>query len=183
MSEKIMNKQQAAGMPVAREIQERVTDLLKREVILMREILANMLEEERAFIEKDPKALQNVMMRRDAPLQALMEVREERSEKLHELTSLLTPKESAKSAMNLCSLMEAKGLESFEVVLLQDQIVALIEKMSIQHSSNEHLMEQTVPVWKEMMSGVLTPDYPFLTAMPISEKRKSPILGVMNPET
>lgn len=176
-----MNRQ-LVKVPFVAEIQANVTDLLKREVVLMREILSNMLEEESAFIEKDPKALQDVMIKRDAPLQALMKVREERSEKIREFLHLLDPQEKSVSTKNLISLMDAKGLESCEVSVLQDQLIALIEKMNIQHSSNDNLMMQTSLMWKDMMAGILTPDYSMISPLSQPEKRKAPVLGVMNRE-
>lgn len=164
------------------DVQTEVTDLLKREVVLMREILASMYEEEKALVERDSKALQYLMMQRDAPLQDLMQVREERGQKIHELVSLLNENGHKKkmSAYDLTALLESRGLESCEVMVLRDQIIALIEKMNEQNTTNDHIMQQSVNFWKNLMLGSHPPEY--YPVNPLLEKRKALMLTVINPE-
>lgn len=145
------------------ESQGDVTALLRREVVLMREILSSMYEEERALLEKNPKALQSVMFDRNKPLQDLKDVREEISLKTKGST--------------------VNDFENWEVLLLADQIVALAEKMNAQSASVAHLMEETHPYWKELVQGAFTLDVHHPSAFrAIEQKRKGLMLTVENPE-
>lgn len=169
------------GQPMSKNltlqhVQLEVTGLLKREVDLMREILASMYEEERAIVDQDPRALQMVMQKRDAPLQNLMSVREERGQKIKELLLLL----NGHDKKELTDLLESKGLGSSEVLLLRDQIIALIERMNVQNATIDHLMQRTSHLWKDWMTGSLPSEY--APIFPLMEKRKAIMLTVINPE-
>lgn len=118
------------------ETEERVISLMNREVMLSREILANMHGEERALLSEDDGALEVVLHERSAPLQELMEIREER------LDAELALEQQWGSDVDLkqTSLnINYQDIESFEVLILRDQLVALIEKMNMQQHSNYYL--------------------------------------------
>lgn len=161
--------------PIA-EAREEVINLLKREVVLMREILSSMYEEERALIEKNPKALQEVMLERDKPLQDLKETREDISYKMRNLIGSLKPKKSLKGPSSLLNFLEDSGFETCEVMLLADQIIALIKKMNVQSVSIDHLMQEAHPFWKDLMQGALKVDIHHPTAFRATEEKKRGIM-------
>lgn len=163
------------GRPVA-DVQEEVTLLLKREVVLMREILSSLYEEEKALLEKNPKALQEVMLDRDKPLQDLKEIRAEISEKMRDLILSIFPKGKILKETNLIEFLEDHGFETCEIMLLADQIVALIEKMNIQTISIDHLMQESHLHWKELMQGALIQNSHHPTSFRAYEEKKK---GVM----
>jgi hypothetical protein len=139
-------------------LKEEVTHLLKREVVLMREILSSMCNEERALIEKNPKALQEVMLERDKPLEDLKNLREEISQKfkkfIHSSGLKLKPQEF--TLVDYYKFLDESGFETLEIMLLADQMVALTEKMNLQSLSNTHLMDDYyLGHWQDMMQGSL----------------------------
>jgi hypothetical protein len=135
-----------------------------------------MYEEERALIEKNPKALQEVMLERDKPLQDLKETREEISQKMKDLIGSLRPKKSLKGPSSLLNFLEDNGFETCQVMLIADQIIALIEKMNVQSVSIDHLMQEAHPFWKDLMQGALKVDMHHPTAFRAKEEKKRGIM-------
>jgi hypothetical protein len=163
------------GRPVA-EVQEEVILLLKREVVLMREILSSLYEEEKALLEKNPKALQEVMLERDQPLQDLKDIREEISQKMRDLLFSLKFKTHLNDSISLIGFLEKNGFETCEIMILADQIVALIEKMNKQTLSIDHLMIESSIHWKELMQGAFVHDVHHPSSFRAYEEKKK---GVM----
>ena len=129
-------------------LQELIAKLMTREVILSREILANMRQEEDALLSHDDSALRQIMSKRDAPLQELMSVREDRIDSVKELVHMIhhlkvgqkNPRQLIKEKNEqIASLLDGPGDEGCEVLILRDQLIALIEKMNLQNSSNIQL--------------------------------------------
>ena len=125
------------------DLQGLIARLMAREVILSREILANMRQEEDALLIHDENALRQIMSKRDAPLQELMTVREERIESVKQLAFMtyhLKGRQNIKEEpLTVDNLLDGPGDDGCEVLILRDQLIALIEKMNLQNSSNLQL--------------------------------------------
>jgi hypothetical protein len=93
---------------------------LKQEIGAMREMLANMHQEELSLIAKDRNAWTQVMLERVTILSKLSELRQIRFEATHALESL--------SVADLNAFQE-----DCEILTMRDQLTALIEKMNQLH--------------------------------------------------
>jgi hypothetical protein len=129
------------------QLQTRIAELMSREVALSREILATMYEEEGALLAHDDPALQQIMSKRDLPLQELMKIREERIDSVKQLSQTIIQKDGgngqlvgASEELRASALIDAAGEQSCEVLVLCDQLIALIQKMNAQNTSNNQLI-------------------------------------------
>lgn len=106
---------------------EHLKTFMQKEVGMMREILANMHQEELSLLLHDQRSWTQVMQDRSLMIERLSKFRLER---------LKVTETLEKSAAYL--------LESCEILTLRDQILALLDRMNSQHSRNEQLLEQTL---------------------------------------
>jgi len=144
-----MTDQPMTGNESIDSLQAYIADLMAREVLLSREILSSMREEETALLTHDDSALQETMSKRNAPLQELMSIREDRIISVKELAFLLFKSRSNELAkknqqtepFSFKDLLDLSNVESCEVLVLRDQLIALIEKMNSQNSSNRQLFD------------------------------------------
>ena len=104
---------------------------MKREIETMREILANMHEEEMSLIRKDKNSWSLVMQKRTHLLAQLNDVRKVRLEATQKLESL--------AGGNLEKSLLATDENSCETLFLRDQMLALIDRLNLQNSCNEAL--------------------------------------------
>lgn len=109
-------------------IQEALQTSMKQEIGAMREMLANMQQEELSLLAQDRKAWTRVMMDRVILLSRLSELR-------------------------LCRLQATRELEHIaqsqeidcEILSMRDQLSCLIEKMNEQQHRIQHLEEHGAP--------------------------------------
>lgn len=110
---------------------------MQKEIELMRDVLANLHEEEISLIHKDEPLRKEIVEKRVGLMGNLDIIRQTRKialEKLH----LLTPLASAQE-LSLENILSVEDQESCETFLLRDQILALSSRVQLQLSRNEAL--------------------------------------------
>ncbi len=116
---------------------------MQKEIALMREILANMHEEELSLLASDKKSWVRTMQIRSDMVVELYFLRKERNlltQQLEELTrAQLQRKETP---LSFDELLPVKETSSSEIRSLLDQIIALIDRMNMQNSRNDALFYQ-----------------------------------------
>lgn len=122
------------------KLQEELTECMKKEVGLMREVLANMHQEEVSLIMFDKHSWTKTMQDRFLLIQRLSSLRKTRIETTHSMENLLSSPNTGKK-MPLEKILPESQSESCEIFYLSDQILALTERMNIQHTKNEVLMK------------------------------------------
>lgn len=119
------------------KLQEELTACMKKEVGLMREVLANMHQEEVSLIMFDRTGWTHTMQDRFPLIQRLSSLRKSRLETTQSMEDIL----SSGKKMPLEKILPESQQESCEIFYLSDQILALTERMNIQHTKNESLMK------------------------------------------
>lgn len=124
---------------------DRAHDILKstlqKEVHLMREILANMHEEELSLLLNDKGSWNQVMQHRFGLIERLSTLRIERMEATQRIEDLAQPDSNTKRPLSLEEILPVDEVISCEILSLRDQVLALIERMNKQNSRNEHLFK------------------------------------------
>jgi flagellar biosynthesis/type III secretory pathway chaperone len=115
---------------------------MKKEISMMREILANMHQEEQNLLLGDQEGWNSVMKTRTALVERLGILRRARTEatnKLEELIPTSTKKEKKTPLEQFLALDD----ETYnEILLLRDQISALLERINFQNARNQTLFHQ-----------------------------------------
>jgi hypothetical protein len=113
------------------ELHTQLQELMKREIETMRQLLANLHQEE-MFIVRKEKTYWNQLM-------------EERGNLIHQLADLrqnrLRTGESLGSNTALEEILPPDNENSWEILALRDQILALLDRMNLQTSRNEMLTQ------------------------------------------
>lgn len=122
------------------KLQEELTSCMKKEIGLMREVLANMHQEEVALIMFDKKSLTLTLQERFPLVQRLSSLRMYRLETTRHIEHLLCPQHTRKK-LPIEQILPEHQQESCELIYLTEQIVALVEKMNMQNTKNESLMK------------------------------------------
>lgn len=121
---------------------EKIFDRLKRfmtkEIAMMREILANMHEEELSLLTSDQPGFEKAMQARSDMVIELRSVRSDRNLAIRELES------QAQSRLNRKQLThdDLLPVEESEVRSLLDQLIALVDRLNFQNARNDHLFYQ-----------------------------------------
>ncbi len=110
-----------------KNVQETLQLSMKQEIRAMREMLANMHQEELSILAKDRNAWKQVMMERVSLLARLSELRSVRLEATKQLESM--------DKQTSTHLEE----ENCEILSMRDQLTALVEKMNQQNVRNQNL--------------------------------------------
>ncbi len=100
--------------------EENLIALMQKEIALMREVLANMHEEEISLRMNDKHVWTKVLCQRAEILRLLSPLREKRIE-------------ASKG------FKKEVEMDHFEILTMRDQLMALIEKMNQQNATNESL--------------------------------------------
>lgn len=122
------------------KLQEELTSYMKKEIGLMREVLANMHQEEVALVMFDRKSLNQTLQERFPLVQRLSSLRLSRLETTHIIENLLSPS-STRKKLPIEQILPEHQQESCELLYLTEQIVALVERMNVQSTKNESLMK------------------------------------------
>lgn len=120
-------------------LQEALKSTMQQELLLTRELLGNLHQEEQSLIVQDSATWNQVMQERACVIEKLKNIR---------LARLETSTQIVKSLhLNTESLTENAlplDLESCcEILHLSDQLIALTERMNLQQNRNHHLMTHT----------------------------------------
>jgi len=111
---------------------------MKKEIEAMREILANMHQEELSLLLNDRKTWAQVMEERAALIARLSDLRDSRLLATEKLESLTFP-QGKPEEVPLEQLLPPEDENSCETLFLRDQMVALIDRMNLQSNRNELL--------------------------------------------
>ena len=117
-----------------------VTGYMKKEISIMREVLANMHQEEVALITLDKNSLHKTLQDRFPMVQTLSVLRKDRMMAIEAMRTLYIsskPKEIATNKM--ADMMELQGCE---IDYLSEQMLALIKSMNTQNCKNDSLTKK-----------------------------------------
>lgn len=120
--------------PYWAKAREELERSMGNEIGAMREILSNMLQEEMSLLAKDRASWEQLMESRFHLIQQIKAFRDDRAKSAQKLASL----SDEKTFENLLSKEE--GI-SCEISLLLDQLMALSQKINLQHLRNQSLLE------------------------------------------
>lgn len=137
--------------------------LMQREIALMRELLSSMEAEQQALLKGDAEQLKEVITAREPLIETMSEVRNQRIEALfslaleHELTLDAQGQLTEEICHEILTLY-ANG-ECCEILGLRDQMLALIEAMKEQSSTNNYLLKSKIDTTRQLIQR-LHPDDP-----------------------
>jgi uncharacterized protein with von Willebrand factor type A (vWA) domain len=113
-------------------------DGLQKEIYLMRELLSNMHQEEVSLILHDTGSLDQILQQRSQMLEKLSSLRLHRQETTEKIEKIISANHKNPS---LDEILPPNEEMSTEILSLSDQLMALTERMNLQHSQNQRLAE------------------------------------------
>lgn len=123
---------------------DRLKGPMQKEIALMREILANLHEEELSLLANDKMGWARAMQMRSDMVVELCLLRKERNLILQQLEELTRKQLKHKDApLSFDDLLPIKEANSSEIRSLFDQMIALIERTNMQNARNDRLFYQT----------------------------------------
>lgn len=129
------------------EIKNLIADNMKREIYLMREVLNNMHQEEKALMIFDRSSWNRTLEERFPLVQKLRFLREDRQMKVEQI-------QVKGQKLPIEKLFPTLDEDSCEIMLLSDQLLALVEKTNAQFVKNEMLMKDYL-----LHFNIRTPSY------------------------
>ena len=126
--------------PVWKQLHKSLQEALKKEVDTMREILANLHQEELCLVMNDQGSFNRLLQERDSLMTKLNSFKKNRIDIFHALRASLPETTGIKIEAPedlACVLKE----ESCETLLLKDQQKAIIERINLQSSRNKALAD------------------------------------------
>ncbi len=124
--------------PAWLEVHIQLQDSMKKEIDVMREILANMHQEEYFLLSGDKVSKDHVIEERSLLLKRFNDIRNTRLSVTEMLEDLSFPDTDAeKMSLEECLLQSDE--DSCETLFLRDQLVAIYNRMTMQNSRNQLL--------------------------------------------
>ena len=111
---------------------------MQKEISLMREILANMHQEELSLLVNDKGSWNKVMQERAQMIERLSDLRSQRVSVTQKIEKMVAPHHEG-HPLTLDQILPSTEEISCEILSLRDQLMALIERMNLQNCRNEHL--------------------------------------------
>ncbi len=118
------------------EIHDQLQISMKKEILTMRELLANMHQEEISLLGNDIKSLEQILHERSELIQRLGNLRSIRITVTNKLSKLASTEDTIATFDEIFSSSETLDCE---MLLLRDQILALTDKMNSQLKQNQNL--------------------------------------------
>ncbi len=109
---------------------------MKNEIALMREVLANLHEEEQLLINQEMKKREFLLKDRSSLLIKLSDLHAISIETTKQLCAILNCK---KNTVNLKDILPTEKTECCETLILHEQLIALAEKIHLKDKYNENL--------------------------------------------
>lgn len=106
-----------------------LSELMSREVYILREMLSNMQQEQEAILNNNTDLLKQVTYERELMIDSMFKLREKKFEQIEDAT-----------------IFEDPELSSFK-----DQIIAILDKLKRQGLRNSYLLENKVAFTKNMI--------------------------------
>lgn len=120
------------------ELQEELRKTMQKEVSLMRELLANLHQQEVSLMLQDLGTYNLLLQQRSDMVEHLSHLRVFREKTTEHICDILG---SQKRQHDLEQILPETDELSCEIVNLRDQLMALTDKMNRQQSRNQHLAE------------------------------------------
>ncbi len=130
-----------------KDIHEQLQSSMKQEIRAMREMLANMQQEEACLLDGDKKRWNQIMIERSALLEHLYELRSLRFHKTEQLEHL-----AKDAALPENTLFNAEDEENCEILSMSDQLTALLERMNRQNLRNRSLEGDQIVLAKQRIA-------------------------------
>jgi hypothetical protein len=111
---------------------------LQKEIALMRELLANLHQEELSMMLQDQGTHQQLILERSCMVEKLSLLRSTRHQATEKIFQFVGAKNTSS---DFDQILPHTDETSCEILSLRDQLMALTEKMNRQQSRNHHLTE------------------------------------------
>ena len=121
------------------KLREDVSEYMKTEITVMREVLANMYQEELALIMLDKSSLHQTLQERFPLIQRLSFLRTERMAVTEAIKHISLSPLQQEHTNGIFPVMEDLGCE---IDYLSEQMLALIKSMNFQNTKNDTLTKQ-----------------------------------------
>lgn len=135
------------GGPMSRnrwkEMQQQLTSIMKKEVSVMREVLANMHQEETHLLNQDSQSKDSLIGARSSLFERLGQLKTERLDVIRQLSDLL-PFSKKNNPLDHLAIIDDEGYS--EIQLLQGQFSALAERTRFQNQRNQLLEKRHLGV-------------------------------------
>ncbi len=133
----------------------KLKDLMKKEISLMREILANMGEEQDVILLNKTALLKGFVNRRESIVNRATMVRQERVNVIKEI-AVLEEKEirADEYDIDLSELLDLTESNTCEVLTLREMLVTLMEKINTQNARNNYLLQNKITLTKELINSI-----------------------------
>ncbi len=118
----------------------KLQNCMKQEIELMREILANMHQEEYFLLSNDKVSRDHVVEERSLLLGRFNEIRKARLYATEILEDLSFP-DADPETISLANCLNQNDEESCETLFLRDQLVAIYDRMTMQNARNQLLFK------------------------------------------
>jgi hypothetical protein len=128
--------------------------IMRREITTLRELLDNLQQEESMILKKETTYWSHLIHQRGLLLKQLSDLRESRFFTIEALKHKSSQKDSS-----LEQLLPLKCESSWEILSLRDQILTLIDRMSLQSSRNEMLTHLAQHQPRQKKIEVATEDF------------------------
>lgn len=122
------------------DIHEELKRSMQKEITLMRDLLANLHQEELSLLMHDRTSWNQLMEERAKIVQNLGPCRSARHEATQKLIDHLS--KGNKKMLSLEELLPSQNESSCEILSLRDQLMALTERMNGQNCRNQTLYKQ-----------------------------------------
>jgi len=152
------------------EAHDHLKFIMQKEIHIMREILANMHQEELCLLLNDKGSWNQVMQQRSVLIERLSTLRAERISTTEEIEHMASAKTKNKS-LSLEQILPTDDENTCEILSLRDQLMALIERMNTQNCRNEYLFHHV----EHLPPLSLSSEPLFPQSVPERQKRKAAI--------
>lgn len=126
---------------------DQIRAFMQQEVAMMREILANLHEEELSLLAGDQAGWAKAMQHRSDMIIELGTLRASRHNAIKQLEEL-TSQRLKRKHVTIDDLLPVQDTNSSEIRSLLDQVIALVDRLNLQNSRNDYLFYQAKTLTK-----------------------------------
>ena len=149
-----------------RAIRAQLKESMTREISVMRELLHNLQQEQEAHLSNQIEQLRAVLRQRQEINGAFTECRQVRLDLMQAMADSAGRNVMVEGAMDeeksMALVMEFAGSESCEIMLLRDQMLALLDQLKSLTNRNNYLIEHKLHQTKDLLKR-LQPSNPNTT--------------------
>ncbi len=157
------------------EIHEELKSSMQKEITLMRDLLANLHQEELSLLMHDRTSWNQLMEERATIVQKLGPWRSARIGATEKLVQHLSKEKN--KGLSLEELLPPQNESSCEILSLRDQLMALTERMNGQNCRNQTLYKQVENKLVDLpLSNGRIPSNPSLAPQPLPRKKRSSVI-------